>query len=107
MARPLLIGVIFTMITVSLQPVSPTKILALIFALIGLSTISCLADSVFLNVDSTPYDRQMSSIQPVLFTTSSTHKENLSLGLVNHLVQELRGIPYGFNSEWKTPAEVE
>jgi len=107
MARPLLIEVIIFMITVSLQPVSPAKILALIFALIGLSTISCFADSVFLNVDSTPYDRQMSRIQPVLFTKSSTHNENLSLGLVNHWIQDLRGIPYGFSSEWKTPAEVE
>jgi len=107
MARPLLIGVIIPMITVSLQPVSPTKIFALIVALIGLSAVSCFADSIFLNVDSTPYDRQMSRIQPVLFTKSNTPKENVSLGLVNHWIQDLRGIPYGFSSEWKTPAEVE
>jgi predicted transglutaminase-like cysteine proteinase len=95
------------MITVSLQPVSPKKILALIAALIGLSTVSCFADSVFLSVNSTPYDRQMTRIQPVLFTKNSEHKENVSLGLVNHWIQDLRGIPYGFSAEWKTPAEVE
>jgi predicted transglutaminase-like cysteine proteinase len=102
-----LITVIVTMITVSLQPLSPKKILALIAALIGLSTVSCFADSVFLSVNSTPYDRQMTRIQPVLFTKASEHKENVSLGLVNHWMQDLRGIPYGFSAEWKTPAEVE
>jgi predicted transglutaminase-like cysteine proteinase len=95
------------MITVSLQPLSPKKVLALILALIGLSSISCFADSVFLNVNSTPYDRQMTRIQPVLFTKSSARKENVSLGLVNHWIQDLRSIPYGFSTEWKTPAEVE
>jgi predicted transglutaminase-like cysteine proteinase len=95
------------MITVSLQPLSPKKVLVLIAALIGLSSISCFADSVFLNVHSTPYDRQMTRIQPVLFTKSSGQKENVSLGLVNHWIQDLRSIPYGFSTEWKTPSEVE
>jgi hypothetical protein len=95
------------MITVSLQPATPTKILALILTLIGLSSVFCFAaDSVFLSVNSTPYDRQMARIQPVLFSKNS-HKENLSLGMVNHWIQDLRGIPYGFSNEWKTPAEVD
>jgi predicted transglutaminase-like cysteine proteinase len=95
------------MITVSLQPLSPHKILALIAALIGLSSVSCFANSVFLSVGSTPYDHQMTRIQPVLVTKNSAHKENVSLELVNHWIQDLRGIPYGFSTEWKTPAEVE
>lgn len=95
------------MITVSLQPLSPQKILALIAALVGLSSVSCFAEPVFLSVPSTPYDHQMTRIQPVLFTRSSAHKENVSLELVNHWIQDLRSIPYGFSTEWKTPAEVE
>jgi len=62
--------------------------LALIAALISFSTISCFAESVFLSVNSTPYDRQMTRIQPVLFTKSTAHKD-------------------GFSPQWKTPAEVE
>jgi hypothetical protein len=95
------------MITVSLQPLNPKKILVLIAALIGLSSISCFANSVFLTVNSTPYDRQMTRIKPVLFTSSVVHRENLSLAVVNHWIEDLRGIPYGFTSEWKTPSEVE
>jgi predicted transglutaminase-like cysteine proteinase len=95
------------MITVSIHPLSPRKIFALIVALVGLSTVSCFADSVFMSVNSTPYDRQMTRIQPVLLIKNSAHNENVSLGLVNHWIQDLRGIPYGFSAEWKTPAEVE
>ena len=95
------------MITVSLQPLNPKKIFLLIAALIGLSSVSCFANSVFLTVSSTPYDRQMTRIKPVLFAGSTVHRENLSLALVNHWIQDLRGIPYGFTSEWKTPSEVE
>ena len=106
MARPLLIEIIIPMITVSLQPLSPTKILTLIVTLIGLSTVSSFADSVFLSVNSTPYDRQMTRIQPALFAKGSAHRESVSLGLVNQWMQDLRSIPYGFSPEWKTPAEV-
>jgi hypothetical protein len=106
MARPVLIGSINPMITVSIAPLSPSKIFALIVGLVGLSTISCFAEPVFLNVNSTPYDRQMTRIQPVLIQ-SSTHRDSISVGLVNQWIQDLRAIPYGFSPEWKTPPEVE
>ena len=106
MACPLLIGVIIPMVTVSLTPLSPGKILALVLALLGLTTVSCFADPVFLTVNSTPYDRQMTRIQPVLFTKGGGHRD-LSVGLVNQWIQDLRAIPYGFSPEWKTPTEVE
>ena len=95
------------MITISIHPFHPKKIAALVAALIGLSSVSCFAESVFMTVKATPYDRQMTRIQPVLFTKTSAHKENLSLAVVNHWIQDLRGIPYGFSAEWKTPAEVQ
>jgi hypothetical protein len=102
-----LIESIDSMITVSLQPLSPRKALALLLLLIGLFSASCFANPVFLSVESTPYDRQMSRIQPVLFTRATTDKDNVTLTLVNHWIQDLRSIPYGFSSEWKTPTEVE
>src|SRR5438034_43775 len=95
------------MVTVSLQPLNAKKIFAVVATLIGLSCVSCFADSVYLNVNSTPYDRQMTRIQPVLFAKASAHKENVSMALVNHWIQDLRGIPYGFSTEWKTPNEVQ
>src|SRR5204863_8050772 len=53
------------------------------------------------------YDSQSPLIQPVLVAKSDAGKESLSLGLVNHWIQGLREIPYGFSAEWKTPQEVE
>jgi predicted transglutaminase-like cysteine proteinase len=49
----------------------------------------------------------MTRIQPVLFGKSaSSSKQDLSLGIVNQWIGDLRGIPYGFSQEWKTPDEV-
>jgi predicted transglutaminase-like cysteine proteinase len=95
------------MVFIGIQPFNAKKIFLLVAGLICLTSASCFADSVFLNVPSTPYDRQMARIQPVLFSKTSASKQNLSLALVNHWIQDLRGIPYGFTPEWKTPAEVE
>jgi len=48
----------------------------------------------------------MTRIRPVLFCKSGD-KQNLPLALVNHWIEDIRTIPYGFTPEWKTPAEVE
>jgi hypothetical protein len=95
------------MILISLQPFDLKKICALVATIICLSSVSGFAESLFLTVPSTPYDRQMTRIQPVLFSQGSAHNSNLSLAVVNHWIQDLRGIPYGFSQEWKTPSEVE
>ena len=75
-------------------------------SLICLCSVSCFAESLYVNVSSTPYDRQMARIQPVLLS-KTIDKQNLSLVLVNHWMHDLREIPYGFSMEWKTPAEVQ
>jgi predicted transglutaminase-like cysteine proteinase len=106
LARPLLIGIIITMILISLHPFPVKKVFLLILGLICLSSLSCFAETALLTVSSTPYDKQMTRIQPVLFSKSNLHKQNLSLGLVNQWIKDLREIPYGFCPEWKTPAEV-
>src|SRR5450432_1420930 len=95
------------MILISLQPFNVKKILALVAAIICLSTVSGFAQSLLLSVPSTPYDHQMARIQPVLFSKAATHNSNVSLAVVNQWMQDLRGIPYGFSSEWKLPSEVE
>jgi hypothetical protein len=96
------------MILISIQPFNYRKIAALIVTIVCLSSVSGFAQSLFLSVPSTPYDRQMSRIQPILFSKAATpQNSNLSLAVVNQWIQDLRGIPYGFSAEWKTPEEVE
>ena len=95
------------MILVSVHPYEPRKILLLIVGLICFAVFPCFAQPVLLNVANTPYDRQMTRIQPVLSGKVDAAKENLSLATVNHWIQGLREIPYGFSPEWKTPQEVE
>lgn len=95
------------MILISIYPYQLKKVFLFIAAVICLSSVSCFAESLYVNVASTPYDRQMTRIRPVLFTKSDAGQHDLSLGIVNHWIENLRGIPYGFSQEWKTPSEVE
>jgi predicted transglutaminase-like cysteine proteinase len=96
------------MVFISLQPFAVKRVSLLIAAIVCLLTASCFADSVFLTVGSTPHDRQMGRIRPVLLSLKSNHSEHqTSLAMVNHWIEDLRGIPYGFSQEWKTPREVE
>ena len=94
------------MVLVSIRPYPVKKIFLVLIGLICLSSISCFAQSLYLTVSSTPYDKQMTRIRPVLFCKSGG-KQNLSLVLVNHWIEDIRAIPYGYCPEWKTPAEVE
>ena len=48
----------------------------------------------------------MTRIRPVLLSKGAASSQNLSLGLVNQWIGDLRSIPYGFSQEWKTPDEV-
>jgi hypothetical protein len=95
------------MILISLQPFNSKKILLLIAGLLCASSLSCFAQSNFLTVTSTPYDRQMTRIQPVLFSKATSGKKSVPLTLVNQWMGDLRAIPYGFSTEWKTPGEVQ
>jgi predicted transglutaminase-like cysteine proteinase len=95
------------MILISLHPFDFRRTFLLIAGIICLSAFPCFAHPLFLNVNSTPYDRQMIRIHTVLVSKNSASKTNLSMALVNHWIQDLREIPYGFSPEWKTPSEVE
>ncbi len=95
------------MILISICPFNVKKICGLVAAMICLATVSGFAQSLMVSVPATPYDRQMTRIQPVLFTKAASHNTNVSLAEVNHWIQDLRAQPYGFNPEWQTPEEVE
>ncbi len=95
------------MVLISIQPFAPKKLLALAAAVICLSTASCFASTVFLSVKSTPYDRQMNRIRPVLISEPVAAEQQVSLTVVNQWMGDLRDIPYGYHMEWKTPSEVE
>lgn len=95
------------MVFISLQPFAVKRVFLLIAAIVCLLTASCFADSVFLTVDSTSYDRQMGRIRPVLLSLKSNRSEHqISFVVVNHWIEDLRGIPDGFSQEWKMPREV-
>lgn len=102
----MLIVIILHMILISIQPFAPRKMFALAATLLCLSTASCFATSLFLSVDSTPYDRQMTRIRPVL-ASSTKGGGQLSIARVNQWMGDLRDIPYGYQMEWKTPLEVQ
>ena len=71
------------------------------------STATALGQSTFFEVRSTPYDHQMQRIQPTLKTSSAYGIYGPSLSAVNHWMIELRGMPYRYSPEWKTPLEIE
>jgi predicted transglutaminase-like cysteine proteinase len=94
------------MVLISISPYRAKQIGIFVFGFLCVLCASCFAEAVFVQVPATPYDRQMSRIHPVLASNSMTGKQDVSLGLVNHWIEDLRGIPYGFSPEWKTPEEV-
>ena len=80
-----------------------TTLLASLLLVVAAS--SSFADALLFTVGSTPYDRQMARIRPVLTTPAS--KGEVSISLVNQWMSDLRSIPYGFTAAWKTPAEAQ
>ena len=77
----------------------------LIAAALILTAVACLADSRFVSVDRTPYDLQMARIEQTL-VSQPAHARPVSLAIVARWMQDLRGIPYAYSMEWKTPDEV-
>ena len=81
------------------------KTLLLSCLLLAFAASSSFADALLFAVNSTPYDRQMARIRPVL--TAETHSSGqVSVAIVNQWMADLRSIPYGFTTFWKTPAEA-
>ena len=89
LACSLLTITIITMILVSVHPFEPRKIFLLIAGLVCFIVFPCLAEPVMVSVPATPYDRQMTRIQPVLTSKPQASKDTLSLAVVNTWIQSL------------------
>ena len=95
------------MIFISINPFALKRFFFFFLAVVGLSCASCFGESLLVRVKSTPYDIQMSRIRPVLLSEIHPAKAEVSMGMVNHWIGDLRSIPYGFTKVWKTPAETQ
>lgn len=74
---------------------------------IGLASISCFAQQpIFFEVESTPYDNQMSRVYPILASETSYAPVPVSLTVVNQWMIKLHAIRYQYAKQWKTPDEV-
>ena len=72
-----------------------------------LITSSAFAQSTFLPVTSTPYDRQMSRIHPILNCKASPAATAAAIPLpITVWMIELRAVPYHYSRHWQTPAEL-
>src|SRR3954462_409667 len=49
----------------------------------------------------------MARIRPVLTASSHAPANNVNMTIVNQWMADLRSIPYGFTTFWKTPAEAQ
>ena len=95
------------MIFVSINPFALKRFFLFLLAVIGLSSVSSFGQSILLSVKNTPYDKQMNRIRPILISERARESGEISLGIVNYWIGDLRSIPYGFTKEWKTPAETQ
>jgi hypothetical protein len=95
------------MIFVSINPFALKRFFFFLLAAIGFSCLSAFGQSLLLTVKSTPYDRQMNRIRPILNAETHPVQGQISLSLVNRWMGDLRSIPYGFTQEWKTPEETQ
>lgn len=83
------------------------KTLLLASLLLAFAASSSFADALLFTVNATPYDRQMARIRPVLTASTRGAGNQVSLNTVNQWMADLRSIPYGFTTFWKTPAEAQ
>jgi hypothetical protein len=93
----------FCILPSSLRLLGSVSLLAACF---GLNAASCFAQPIFFTVGSTPYDRQMNPISPVLNSPAGPLAGRTSLTTLNQWMTSLRAIPYRYSPQWKTPAQV-
>jgi len=94
------------MVIIRLSPFTPRRILVLATAILTLSAVACFGQPILFPVNSTPYDRQMERIEPILNCSTISNEHQIPLALVDHWIRDLRAIPYRFSVQWKTPLEV-
>jgi predicted transglutaminase-like cysteine proteinase len=94
------------MFFISLSCFRTIGFVSLLAACLGLSVVPCSAQPFLLAVASTPYDRQMTPISPVLSSPAGRLSGRTSLTNINQWMNSLRAIPYKYSPQWKTPAQV-
>ena len=94
------------MVIIRLSPFTPRRILVLATAILTLSAVACFGQPILFPVNSTPYDRQMERIEPILNCSTISNEHQIPLALVDHWIRDLRAIPYRFSVQWKTPFEI-
>jgi hypothetical protein len=94
------------MVIINLSSFAPRRILSLAAGILALSALTCFGQPVLFPVKSTPYDRQMERIGPILKCSAISNEHQIPLALVDHWIRDLRAIPYRFSVQWKTPPEV-
>jgi hypothetical protein len=94
------------MFFVSLSPFRLLGFVSVLVAGLGANAIPCSAQPSFFMVASTPYDRQMSPISPVLNSPPGPLAGRTSLTTLNQWMTSLRAIRYRYSPQWKTPAQV-
>ncbi|HEV3244059.1 MAG TPA: hypothetical protein VGZ31_06580 [Chthoniobacterales bacterium] len=77
-----------------------------LIVLLGWTSVGS-SQSTFLEVESTPYDKQMARVHPTLTAPSGYMIDGISFALVNEWMIELRAMHYRYSREWQTPSEVE
>ena len=105
MAQALLIEIIVRIKPIKNTPMKKSLLLSCLF--LALAASSSFADALLFTVNSTPYDRQMARIRPVLTAATHSAGSQVSVSIVNQWMTGLRSIPYGFTTFWKTPAEAQ
>jgi hypothetical protein len=90
----------------TLSPFRLLGFVAVLAASLGAIATPCSAQASFLTVASTPYDRQMSPISPVLNSPPGHFAGRTSLNSLNQWMTSLRAIRYRYSPQWKTPAQV-
>jgi len=90
----------------SLSPFRRMAWISVVAACFGVNAVSSFAQPIFLTVASTPYDRQMSPISPVLNSPAGPLAGQTSLTNINQWITSLRAIPYKYSRQWKTPTQV-
>lgn len=101
-------AIVIIVIIVNRISTAMKKTLLLTATLLSIAASSSFADALLFTVTSTPYDRQMDRIRPVLTASHPTAPpDHVSLNVVNQWMSQLRSIPYGFTVMWKTPAEAQ
>jgi transglutaminase-like putative cysteine protease len=88
------------------SPSRAGKYLPLCIALIAVVASSAVAQPILIDVDSTPYDRQMARVRPVLAAVAGECPEKISVRAINQWMRQLRRLRYRYSKEWQTPFEV-